>query len=302
MNVSLNPKAVKNVLITGATGFLGSKLTAKLLDFPEAYRVTALKRSQSNTWRIAHLTDLRLVDIGQEPLADLFATARFDIIIHCATDYGRNSAAQSDIVETNLLLPVRLLDLGIQHGLSVFVNTDTMLDKGVSSYTLSKRQFREWLENTASRIVGVNVVLEHFYGAGDNQSKFVTRVIRDLIAEVPSIALTRGEQKRDFIYIDDVVEAFVCILARVATSRPACLDYQVGTGNSVTLREFMSTAYELCGRPCTQLDFGAIAYRPNEPMDVKVDLAPLHALGWSPRWPLRQGLATTISSERRLFK
>jgi CDP-paratose synthetase len=300
--VNPDPKSVKNVLITGATGFLGSKLTAKLLDFPDAYRVTALKRPQSNTWRIDHLSGLRLVDIAQNSLADLFAAARFDIIIHCATDYGRNSVAQSDIVETNLLLPVRLLDLGIQHGLSVFVNTDTMLDKGVSSYTLSKRQFREWLENRASRIVGVNVVLEHFYGAGDNQSKFVTRVIRDLIAQVPTIALTRGEQKRDFIYIDDVVDAFVCILAQVASSRPTCLDYQVGTGSSVTLREFISTAYELCGEPATRLDFGAIDYRPNEPMDVSVDLAPLHALGWQPRWPLRRGLAATISCERRMVK
>jgi len=300
--VNLDPARVKNVLLTGATGFLGSKLAARLLDFPDAYCVTALMRSKSNTLRIKDLAGLRLVDMGRESLDDLFAAARFDIIIHCATDYGRDATVRSDIVEANLLLPVRLLDLGIRHGLSVFINTDTMLDKGVSSYTLSKRQFREWLENAADRIVGVNVVLEHFYGAGDNPSKFVTRVIRDLLAEVPAIPLTLGEQKRDFIYIDDVVEAFVRILARVASTRPSCQEYQVGTGHSVTLREFVAIAHELCGKPSTRLEFGAISYRLNEPMDVKVDLGPLHALGWAPCWPLRRGLAETISSERRMLK
>jgi nucleoside-diphosphate-sugar epimerase len=176
-----------------------------------------------------------------------------------------------------------------------------MLDKGVSSYTLSKRQFREWLQTTAGEVVGVNVVLEHFYGAGDNQSKFVTRVIRELLAEVPSIPLTHGEQKRDFIYIDDVVEAFVCIIDRVASTVPSCLEYQVGTGGSVTLREFVSIAHELCGAPPTRLDFGAVPYRSNEPMDVRVDLDPLRSLGWAPHWSLREGLAATIAAERRML-
>lgn len=300
--LNLDPSIVKNVLLTGATGFLGSKLTARLLDCPATYCVTALKRSRSNTWRIDHLAGLRTVDVDEYSLADLFASSRFDIIIHCATDYGSNSIDQSDIVETNLLLPVRLLDLGIRHGLSIFINTDTMLDKRVSSYTLSKRQFREWLESVADRIVGINVVLEHFYGAGDNRSKFVTGVIRDLLTKVPNIPLTLGEQKRDFIYIDDVVEAFFCILERVISAPPSCQEYQVGTGNSVTLREFISTAHELCGSPCTILDFGAVAYRPNEPMDVRVDLERLHALGWRSRWSLREGLGATIDLERRMLK
>ena len=276
-------------------------MAARLLDYPADYRVTAIKRPQSDTWRVSHLSGLRWVDISQGSLADLFATSSFDIIIHCATDYGRNSVALSDIVESNLLLPVKLLDLGLSHGLSAFINTDTMLDKRVSSYTLSKRQFREWLENVSDRIAGVNVVLEHFYGAGDDPSKFVTRVIRDLLAEVPSIALTRGQQKRDFIYIDDVVEAFICILARVASANPSCEEYQVGTGNSIPLREFVSAARDLSGSSLTQLDFGALPYRPNEPMDVRVELGPLLSLGWKPRWSLREGLAATIEKERQLI-
>lgn len=293
---------MKNVLVTGATGFLGSKLVARLLGFPLLYRVTALKRPQSNTWRIDHLNGLRVMDVGRHSLVELFAEARFDIIIHCATDYGRNSAAKSEIVEANLLLPVQLLDLGIQHGLSAFINTDTMLDKGVSSYTLSKRQFREWLKCAAGEITSVNVVLEHFYGAGDNRSKFVAGVIRDLLANAPRIALTPGGQKRDFIYINDVVEAFMAILSRVVAGQSLGTDYQVGTGTSVTLRDFMLLVHELCGSPGTALEFGAIPYRPHEPMDVCVDLAPLQALGWKPRWSLRDGLTSTIEMERQLLK
>lgn len=293
---------MKNVLVTGATGFLGSKLVEQLLALPMHYQVTALKRTQSNTWRIDQLAGLRVVDAGQRTLEEMFAQGRFDIIIHCATDYGRNSVAKSDIVEANLLLPVRLLDLGIRHGISAFINTDTMLDKGVSSYTLSKRQFREWLAGAAREITCVNVVLEHFYGAGDNRSKFVTSVIRDMLSNAQTIALTPGEQKRDFIYIDDVVDAFLAILAGLGAGQSLGADYQVGTGCSVTLREFMLLAKDLCNCPDTQLAFGAIPYRPNEPMDVRVDTSPLQALGWRSRWSLREGLATTIDMERQLLK
>ena len=45
------------ILLTGATGFLGSRLVARMASLPEAYKVTALKRTSSNTWRIAHLLE-----------------------------------------------------------------------------------------------------------------------------------------------------------------------------------------------------------------------------------------------------
>ena len=290
------------VLLTGATGFLGSKLVARMASKPDAYKVTALKRTFSNTWRIAHLLEsVQTEDIDLNDLSRVFEGRKFDVIIHCATDYGRKQTSRSDIIESNLVLPLRLLELGMRNNVSAFLNTDTMLDKRVSDYTLSKRQFREWLESVAADIKGINMILEHFYGPGDDATKFVTAIVRSLVRGQSEIALTEGKQRRDFIFIDDVVDAFMRVLESIHTLPLGYSEYEVGSGRSVSIREMVETATRLAGNGATHLKFGAIPYRPNEPMDVSVNTDRLAALGWFSKWSLADGLKETICAERELL-
>lgn len=290
---------MKRILLTGATGFLGSKLLARLLSPPHVYEVTILKRSFSDTWRIGSLlSQVRSFDLDKVGISDVFDGATYDVILHCATDYGRKAVPRSDVIESNLMLPLRLLETGLDHGVRTFINTDTMLDKNVSDYTLSKRQFREWLNSASSQVAGVNMVLEHFFGPGDDYSKFVAHIIRSLVRGVPSIPLTAGHQKRDFIYVDDVVDAFICVLEKTCDQSPGYQEYEVGSGVTISVRELVTLAKSICGNQVTRLDFGAIPYRSNEPMDVQVDASRLHALGWRVCCNLHEGLQRTIDFER----
>lgn len=287
--------------MTGATGFLGSRLLARMASQPGAYQVTALKRTVSNTWRIGHLLEsVKTENIDLNDLARLFEGRKYDVIIHCATDYGRKKVSRSDIIESNLVLPLRLLELGMRNNVSAFLNTDTMLDKRVSDYTLSKRQFREWLESLASGIKGINMILEHFYGPGDDATKFVTAIVRSLVRGEPEIALTEGKQRRDFIFIDDVVDAFMRVLESMPSMPIGYSEYEVGSGHSVSIREMVEMARTLADNSGTQLKFGAIPYRLNEPMDVSVNTSRLGKLGWISKWSLSEGLQETIRAEREL--
>lgn len=291
---------MKRILLTGATGFLGSKLLARLLSPQYEYEVTILKRSFSDISRISTLmSQVRSFDLDKVLLNNVFDGAGYDAILHCATDYGRKATPRSDVIESNLLLPLRLLETGLNHGVRTFINTDTMLDKNVSDYTLSKRQFREWLQGASSQVAGINMVLEHFYGPGDDSSKFVAHIIRSLVRGVPAIPLTAGRQKRDFIYVDDVVDAFICVLEKTCDQGPGYLEYEVGSGVTISVKELVTLAKLISGNQVTQLDFGAIPYRSNEPMDVNVDASRLHALGWRVRCGLQEGLLRTIDFERR---
>lgn len=290
------------ILLTGATGFLGSRLVARMAAKPDAYRVTALKRTFSNTWRIAHLLDsIRVENIEVNHLERTFDRQKFDVIVHCATDYGRKKVSRSDIIESNLLLPLRLLELGMRNNVLAFLNTDTMLDKRVSDYTLSKRQFREWLQSLASDIKGLNMILEHFYGPGDDATKFVTAIVRSLVRGEPEIQLTKGEQRRDFIFIDDVADAFMRVLENVQTLPTGYSEYEVGSGRSISIRDMVETAMDLTGNTVTHLNFGAIPYRAKEPMDVSVNTSSLAKLGWTSKWSLAEGLKETIRAERELL-
>lgn len=286
------------ILVTGATGFLGSRLVRRLAVDP-AHQVTALVRASSRLDRIQHLADrITVARVEGSNFEELIESRQIDLVLHCATNYGLRDVPRPDIVRANLLLPLRLLDAAVRTGRRpAFVNTDTMLDKHVSTYSLSKKQFGEWLHAYSDEIPAVNVVLEHFFGPGDDPTKFVTSVVRSLLRREPRLELTRGEQERDFVFIDDVTAAFELIAHAAATSGPGYREYQVGRGEPVRIRDFVELAARLSGNAETVLDFGARPYRPNEVMRIAADTAALRALGWRPAVSLEEGLRRMIDEE-----
>jgi CDP-paratose synthetase len=290
----MSPQAI---LMTGGTGFLGSCLLKRLVQ--EERPVVLLKRSFSDTSRIkAALPSIVTYDLDKTPLEEVFARHRFQAVLHCATHYGRKEAEPLAVIEANLILPLRLLKLAVDQGTSVFINTDTVLDKRVNNYSLSKAQFFDWMSTYASKLTCINVALEHFYGPGDDSSKFVSYVIREILGQSASLALTPGEQKRDFIYIDDVVEAFLTILRQKFPPAREAFKFEVGTDRNIPIRDFVEQVKRLAGNKATTLRFGDLPYRTNEVMESHVDIRALKELGWTSKVSLEEGLLRTIEFER----
>lgn len=288
----------RTVLLTGATGFLGSHLLKALLH--EGYKVVVLKRSTSDTWRIANLLNqIKSYDIDSGPLTQAFEDQRIDYIIHTACHYGRNGDSINQIVETNLMLGLKLLDAASFFNAETFINTDTffntkvVLKKYLHTYTLSKKQFVEWLHQRCDTIQIINMKLEHLYGPMDDNTKFLPWVLRQLEKKVESINLTEGEQLRDFIYVDDVVSAYLVILQKTA-QLPAFNEFDVGTGILTSIRklvEMLKETYEQKNTASkTQLNFGALPYEDDAMMSVDVDNTALLKLGWQPAFDLNAGL------------
>jgi len=287
----------KNLLLTGGTGFLGSNLLRRFV--AEGYRIVLLTRASSDTWRIKDcMGSVRHCMLPETCLDALFQEESFDSVVHCATNYGRREVDITCILEANLILPLQLLQLARKYKVGSFINTDTILDKRVSSYSLSKSQFREWLELFSEDICCVNVALEHFYGPLDDPSKFVTFVIQSLLNGIDTLSLTMGEQKRDFIFIDDVVNAFIHIIQMCGhlPKRYSC--FEIGSGQNIRIREFVQLVKRLTNNNQTYLDFGAIPYRDNEVMESHVNLEGISALGWSPSVSLEEGLTRTVAAEK----
>jgi CDP-paratose synthetase len=148
----------------------------------------------------------------------------------------------------------------------------------------------------------VNVALEHFYGPFDDRSKFVSRIILDLLSEVDSIELTLGEQKRDFIYIDDVVDAFLKLIDFSLGVPHGLYNYEIGTGKTIGIKKFVSLVNDIIGNNKTDLKFGVLPYRENEIMESRVDISKLLQLGWQCKVSLIDGLKYTVDTERRYLK
>jgi len=291
----------KQFLLTGATGFLGSHLLVALLE--NNYELIILKRSFSNTSKIKDfLNYVKSYDIDLIDLDSIFASNKINTIIHTATNYGRSNNNISEILRSNLFFPLELLSKGQKNHLECFINIDTALPKTVSNYALSKRQFYDWLVIFSDKIPCVNVVIEHFYGFPDSDSKFVTKIIRDLLAKIEKIDLTLGEQKRDFIYIDDVISALMTIIKIVPNFDKNLTEFQIGSGKNISIREIVELIQGLCDNHNTKLNFGALPYRHNEIMESKADISKILTLGWQEKISLEQGLQITIDLERRLLR
>lgn len=287
-----NMEIKKTILITGGTGFLGSHIVNKLSD---KYKIIILKRSFSNTWRIEDNKNIFYYNIDRINLEKVFDENEIDIVIHTATSYGRNNESVSEITKTNLMFPLKLLELSLKNKVEMFINTDTVSPKYLNEYSLSKSQLTEWLKFYSTQIKIFNLKLEHMYGEKDSTTKFVTYIIYSFLKNIPEINLTKGEQKRDFIYIKDVVDAYYKVLKNYEKFDRGFYEYEIGSGNSITIKELVLKIKGLIENTKTKLNFGAIEYRKNEIMESKSDITKFKKdFNWYPGYSLDEGLKRTI--------
>jgi CDP-paratose synthetase len=280
---------MKTILITGINGYLGSHL-AKAIS-PE-YNIIGLQNSLENLFRIADC-NFKVYSAKDSVPDAIFTEQTIDIVLHTATSYGKNNEGYIQMFNTNLYSPLNLLDKAIKHNCQLFVNSDTVMDRFVSTYALTKRQFQEWLYLRKKEIKVINMQLEHFYGPGASPANFLTFMINKLKNDESQIDLTQGEQQRDFIYISDVVNAYLTVIEKQGAIAEPYTSFQVCTNQLISIKELMITLKELTNSNSI-LNFGAIPYRENELMHSETDNSDLIKLGWKPKYTIKEGLQETI--------
>ncbi len=295
----------QTILLTGASGFLGSHLLEALLR--HGHKVVILKRATSNTWRIQHLLErIKSYDVDVEPLEVAFEQQRIDAVIHTACHYGRNAERLDRVVESNLVFGLRVLEGALRGGAKAFLNTDTFFNSGaglqhhLSAYTLCKKQFVEWLHLHSEGIQVVNLKLQHVYGGRDESTKFIPWVVSQLKDKAPVIKLTKGEQLRDFVYVDDVVSAYLTVL-NAKLGLPKFSSFDVGSGVLTSVRSMVESIKKTNDRISrgdeTKLEFGALPYGQGEIMTVDVDNSSLRRLGWVGKVSLQEGINRLFAAE-----
>lgn len=289
-----------NILLTGATGYLGSHLAKAFV--ADGHRVVALKRKTSSLRRLTGLQDkLCFYDIDTLDLARPFKEQGvIDAVVHTATCYGRAGEKVSEVFEANTLFPLRLLEAANYFNTATFFNTDTILHPYINAYSLSKKQFADWGRqlSASAQILFINIRLEHMYGPGDDRSKFTTWIVERCVSNAPTIDLTAGDQLLDFIYVDDVVAAYRCLLKHSADMNRGYQELGLGTGSSVRLREFVEMVHRFSDSSA-QLRFGVLPYREHEIMQSHANTRKLQNLGWKPFVDLPSGLKKMINFSMR---
>lgn len=297
------------ILLTGATGFLGSKILKRLIQRGE--KVILIKRSGSNVRRIEkEIEKCAVYNLDEIQIEEVFEKEKPEVVIHCAAAYGRSGRETSAVVETNLMLGIRMLTAAEECGCRYFINTGTFAFKQIAEegridhpiymadYTLSKHQFIRWGESFAShnRIHFITMNLEHIFGEDDEEGKFILFVEKNCTSNVASIELSDGMQLRDYIYTENVVDAYLCVLdnlERIVGYR----EFEVGMGEPVLLKEFVTMIKDI-SKSSTCLEFGKRPRNDNEPECSVADIKGLQELGWTPRYSREEGICQMLKKDR----
>lgn len=291
----------KKIIITGASGFIGKHLLERLL--ANNYDILALKRPES----VTNVASRNVIWTSLDEIQDhAFIEDGIEAVIHLATDYGRSERggiiAQYDC---NVLLPLRLMEIAKSKKIPLFISADTFFGKFernysyMKSYILSKRHFKElateFLKDSDTGFA--NLRLEHVYGDGDGEKKFIPFIVGALSSSTESVKCTSAMQRRDFIYVEDVVNAFIHVLNYHPSNKN--IEYEVGTGQSHTLKE-MIEEIKLQIKSNTPIQYGAIMMRDDEIMESRADLTNLNKLGWHPVYSLKAGVKKMLSKEKKI--
>jgi CDP-paratose synthetase len=279
---------MKNILISGGTGFLGHHLIEHLVASEK--KIIALVRQKS----VATNFDNSIKLFDQDDENNLLSLIdEIDCVLHLATSYGRNRETKKEVYETNLDYSLKVLDIAKKIKAKHFINFDTSLPKHVNHYSSSKAAFRNILkENATDSLKIVNLRIETIYGPNKKGNDFTNILMKACLNNKDILELSKCEQVRDFIFYEDLILCVGLILDNL-NKFPNFVNFQVGSGKGVPLKEF-ATLFKKLSKSTTKLDFGKIPYRKNEIMNSVSEINNLKYIGWSPKTSLEDGMKKII--------
>jgi polyisoprenyl-phosphate glycosyltransferase len=298
---------VRRVLVTGAGGFCGAAIADALAASGDDVVATMRPGGRRPPAGLA----VAAWDLHDPAAADaLVREVRPHVCVHAAAAGARSRCDDVDeLLRVNVTATaaltaalaahgaLRLVTLGSssEYGTPAGSMTEDVVPAPDDCYGVSKLA-GGLIARTIARVGGpefVHLRLFSVYGPGEDADRLVPRVLR-AVAERQPIDLTPGEQARDFIYVDDMVEAVA-----LATARPG-IDgamLNVGTGVETTVRKLAETACAIAGADPALLRFGAQPYRRGERFRWVADPRRAEAvLGFRARTELADGLRQTLAA------
>jgi CDP-paratose synthetase len=137
------------------------------------------------------------------------------------------------------------------------------------------------------------------YGPHDDENKFVLFLIKKILAN-ESIQLTKCEQKRDFIYIDDLVEAYFLAVENFDNNLSQIFyEHEVSSGEVIVLKDFVNELFFQLSKHNNlknNINFGAIDYRKGEQMNISLNSKSLYSIGWEAKTNFSCGIKKVIDS------
>ncbi len=306
------------ILVTGAAGFIGSHVVARLLQ--EGHEVTGVDnfdicysrgQKEKNLMPVLLHPQFKLVEDNLADMALVKVVKGTEAIVHLAAQPGVRGSWGSSFhryVTHNIQVTQRLLeeskanklkrfvyassssvygDIAPQEGQDIAILNEEMMCKPRSPYGVTKLAAENLVQLYHQEYKMPTVSLRFFsvYGPGQRPDMAFNRFCHNLLHDAAHTIYGDGKQVRDFTYVDDVVEA---IAASVTSEAAVGQVVNVGGGSPCTLLEAVTMLEEISGKTCPKT---FLERQKGDLFSIRADTAKLERVfGTKPKTPLKEGL------------
>ncbi len=331
------------VLVTGAAGFIGSALTLRLLDRGDTvigidnhndYYDPALKEARLS--RHAHhqnYSHLRIDLADRDAIKACFETHKPQRVVNLAAQAGVRYSIENPLayIETNILGFAHILEgcrhSGVEHlvyasSSSVYGANTTMpfsvhhnVDHPLSLYAASKKS-NELMAHTYSHLYNLPTTGLRFftvYGPWGRPDMALFKFTKAILASEKIPVFNYGKHRRDFTYIDDIVEGVIRVLDQPAqpdpnwsgaepdagTSMAPWRVYNIGNNSPVELMDYIAALEKALGK---KADMDMLPLQPGDVPDTYADVTDLvEQFHYKPATPVVQGVTNFVAWYRNYF-
>ena len=298
------------ILVTGAAGFVGANLLRRLTGETDPKQIHLFLRRGLNNWRIQNLlkkVNPHSVDLGNAPAVNrLVREIKPKTVFHLAAHgaYPSQQDDEAEIIRTNIGGTFALMQSCLQAGCGAFVNTGTSSEYGpkrnpmresdalapITSYAASKAWATLYgqYQALAQKAPIVTLRLFSVYGAYEPSGRLIPNIILGLLRQ-ETIRLSSPQTVRDFIFIEDAVDAYLAAAARPLKG-PV---FNVGTGRQTSIREIFDLLSQILKIKTKPVWDKSLRRSFDTSYWVADPGLSRRQLGWQAKTDLRQGLSET---------
>lgn len=302
---------MKNVVVTGATGFIGFNLIKTLLNYD--FNITAIVRKDSSKIeKLQQFQNLNIIELNMDEIEKLpdIVDYKCDIFYHFAWD-GTRGTTRDDfkLQNANYLYSIRTLESAYKMGCKCFISAGSQAEYGLhdgqttektkcvpnTEYGKAKLKFYLFLKKfaTANQFRYLEPRFFSLYGIGDYENTLIMSVI-DKMKKNEEINLTECTQLWNYLHISDAVDSLIKL-----QESDFCGIYNIGSDDTRLLKEFIEEIKEI-SKSKSAINYGIVSY----PLSGKINIYPSieklkKDINWTSQINFEQGILEIIHNGKK---
>lgn len=305
---------MKYILVTGATGFIGSHLIERLLK--EKNNLIIIKRSFSKMERINNIIsqykdNVILFDIDKQELDNVFNKYEIEGIFHLATSYVKDTSTEKikTMTQSNIEFPTELLDFAVRYEVKYFINTGTFFEYSLDKLPLTETSKIDFLNYYSTTKIAFEDILKFYtkkysiksstlklftpYGSRDNENKIIPYLIINTLKN-QEVNIKNPNNRLDIVHVNDIIDAYMNVKDKILSFDNYEV-FNIATDVNYSINEIYSVIKYIIKQEDYVLDEKTLPIF-NDCTKTK------NILKWEPKLKIEDGIKLTVDYYEKIYK